>query len=65
MVKKKSKNKENKFLKQKILSKPKAKIKGVDAKKFITSGVGKHSLVKEGKTGYIDEEMIEEMKWLG
>lgn len=47
-----------------ILRKPTAKLPSTDPKKFITKGMGKQSLVREGRTGFFNEEMMEETKWL-
>ena len=48
---------------KKFLTKPKAKIKEIDPKKFIISNE-KESLVKSGRTGYFHPEEIGESKWL-
>ena len=48
----------------KILKKPKAKIRSVDPKKAITQGMGKRALVSEGRTGYFKKEYVKESKWL-
>lgn len=70
MVKKKSKFEKlggsvaRKFKKIKK-TKPTAKIKGINPEKFITKGLGKPVLVREGKTGYFNEEYVGETKWLG
>lgn len=62
--KKKLKFKGNAF-KGKILRKPKAKITSINPERFITKGLGDTPLVKKGKVGYIEEEMIEEkVKWM-
>lgn len=50
---------------KKILKKPIAKLKGIDSEKFITKGLVKQALVREGKTGYFNKELMEEAKWLG
>jgi hypothetical protein len=63
MVKKKSKKKQGIFGK-KFLKKPTQKLPSTDPKKFITRGLGRQSLVREGRTGYFNEEMMEEAKWL-
>jgi hypothetical protein len=53
------------ILEKKILKKPQAKLPSTDPKKFITKGMGKQSLVKEGRTGYFNEEYMEEkINWL-
>jgi hypothetical protein len=57
--KKVKKRKEKKFIK-----KPKAKLPSVDPKKFITKGLGHTPLVGEGRTGYFNQEMMGERKWL-
>ena len=65
MVKRRKKSEKKKGLfKGKFLKKPKAKLPSTDPKKFITEGLGKQSLVREGRTGYFNEEMMEEAKWL-
>jgi hypothetical protein len=46
-----------------ILQKPTAKLPSTDPKKFVTSGLGRPSLVREGRTGYFNKEMMEEAKW--
>lgn len=60
---KKKKSKKG-FLKGHLLKKPTTKIPSVSPKKFITQGGGNQSLVREGKTGYFNEEYMEEAKWL-
>ena len=58
------KNKKDKSKgKRTILKKPKAKLPSVNPSKFIQSKVN-HSLVKEGRTGYFNEEYEREIKWL-
>lgn len=61
---KKKKKKSKSLIKGKLLKKPQAKLPSVSPKKFITSGLGHNSLVKEGRTGYFNKEMMEETKWL-
>ena len=56
----KKKEKESK----KYLKTPKVKIKGIDAKKVIAS-MPYTPLVREGRTGYFNDEYEEEIKWLG
>jgi hypothetical protein len=57
--------KEKGVFSKKLLKKPEAKLPSTDPKRFITSGMGRPSLVREGRTGYFDEEYMEEkIKWL-
>ena len=58
------KRKEKESKKKRILSKPKAKLPSTDPKKFLTHGLERQSLVREGRTGYFNKEMMEEAKWL-
>jgi hypothetical protein len=60
-LKKKAKTKKGLF-KGKVLSKPTAKLPSTDPKKFIRGGGDR--LVREGRTGFFNEEMMEETKWL-
>jgi hypothetical protein len=53
----------SRLLKERLLTKPTAKIKKIDPKRFIASG-GRESLVKSGRTGYFHPEEIGESKWL-
>jgi hypothetical protein len=63
--KKEKGKKEKGVFSKKLLKKPKAKLPSTDPKRFITSGMGRPSLVREGRTGYFDEEyMGEKIKWL-
>jgi hypothetical protein len=66
MKKGKGEKKSKKGTKSKrLLKKPQAKLPSTDPKKFITKGMGKQSLVKEGRTGYFNEEYMEEkINWL-
>ncbi len=64
IVKKKKKSKKKGLFKGKFLKKPTVKVPSVDPKKFITKGLGHQGLVKEGRTGYFNKEMMEETKWL-
>ncbi|GBE19372.1 hypothetical protein BMS3Abin17_00095 [archaeon BMS3Abin17] len=55
------------FVKKPLLRRPKAVlIKKLDpVQAAIKAGQGKTKFVKEGRTGYFNEEMMEEAKWLG
>jgi hypothetical protein len=52
-----------KLLGQKILKKPKVTLKKISAEKIILKN-GNQALVKEGRTGFFNKEMVEETKWL-
>jgi len=60
MVKKKKKG----IFKEKILKKPTAKLPSYDPKKVLMKGTGNTKLVREGKTGYFNDEYERETKWL-
>ncbi len=62
--KREKKEKKKGLFKGKILKKPTVKPPSVDPKKFITQGAGHQALVKEGRSGYFNKEMMEETKWL-
>lgn len=61
---KKKKSKKKGIFKGKQLKKPETKLKKIDPKKFITRGLSEGKLVREGKTGWFNEETIGESKWL-
>jgi len=46
-----------------ILKTPTQKLPSYDAKKIIMKGE-RQSLVREGRTGFFNKEMVEETKWL-
>ncbi len=50
--------------KGKFIKKPKTKIQGVNPQRFISKDSARQSLVREGRTGYFNQEMMEEAKWL-
>lgn len=58
------KKKKKGIFKGKFLKKPKAKIEKVSPEKFVTKGLTKTPLVKEGRTGYFSDEYEKEIKWL-
>ena len=47
-----------------ILSKPTAKVPSVSPTKFVSRTISNAPLVREGRTGFFKEEMMEETKWL-
>ncbi len=49
---------------QKLLKKPTAKVPSVNPQRFISKDSARQSLVREGRTGYFNQEMMEEAKWL-
>jgi hypothetical protein len=51
-------------LSKKLLKKPTAKLPKVSARKAIVSGDDRQRLVREGRTGYFQEELMEEARWL-
>lgn len=51
------------FTKGKFLKKPKFKIEGIDPKKVIAS-MPYSPMVREGRTGYFNDEYEKEIKWL-
>ena len=62
--KKMSKKEKKEKTSGKYLKKPKIKIQGIDPKKVIAS-MPYTPLVKNGRTGYFNDEYEEEIKWLG
>lgn len=58
------KQKEREIFKGKFLKKPKVKIESISPQKFISGKRESHSLVREGRTGYFNDEYKKEMKWL-
>jgi hypothetical protein len=65
-MKDKKDKKEKGIFKGKLLSKPKIKIESISSTKLISPQKGEHhALVKEGRTGYFNDEYEKEMKWLG
>ena len=63
-VKKEKEKKSSGIFKGKFLKKPKLGIKSISPEKVLTSGMGHHALVREGRTGYFNDEYEREMKWL-
>ncbi len=61
---KNKKDKKKGLFKGNLLKKPSVKLPSIDPKRFITHGAGHQSLVKEGRSGYFNKEMMEETKWL-
>jgi hypothetical protein len=55
--------KKSKITKGKILKKPTQKLPSYDSKRILLKGE-KKALVTEGRTGYFNKELMEEVKWL-
>jgi hypothetical protein len=62
-LKEKLKNLPNKFVKSFKLSKPKASVKSVSPEKVLRT-FGGDRLVREGRTGYFNDEYEENISWL-
>jgi len=61
----KKKSKKSKKKKEKrILKKPKIKLPSYDPKRILMKGAGNTKLVREGKSGYFNDEYNKEIKWL-